>query len=447
MKINSMAKRIISRKILSLIALMATSWVASFCSSWQLSLTYTNTGTGGAMINSTAYLGEDPNATNGWDWNFDVPLPPAPNNPGYVRIYFPHSDFGANNGNYLVDIRANNPVQKTWNISLAVNTPLSTAYSLSWVIPPLMPDYYQPKLLIGSSTINMRSQSSYAWTGYMSSCSVRLDLLAGMPYLLAIPPDLLFSNNQPQYLNLQNYFSVISGNLSFAFSANANLEQSLVSVNDSLHWKVNPLHGYSGTTSVNLSATGSGGTKTVSVDVTRDATNSPPVFSPPLEAVQIEEGSGGYFSYEGLISDPDLDPVQIQAIGDSTLSLEVMQSLQAVHILPSPGVKGNGSFILELSDGLNPAQSYNIPIYIYPLEPQQVTNVNINIQNGSLLIAWSPVTHSIWSIPVFDLEYRVCGFSDAACTQPLFNLVTPENNLSLPAIYPTVFVRITTINE
>ncbi len=444
---RSMAQRVIERKILLLIAIMATSWATSLYSAWQLGLSYANSGSGGTVINSTAFLGEDPNATNGYDWNFDAPLPPAPNNPGYVRIYFPHSDFGGSNGNYLVDIRAATPVQKTWNIALSVNTPLSTSYSLSWSIPPLLPDYYQPKLLIGSSTINMRSQSSYAWTGYMSSCSVRLDVVAGMPYLLAIPPDLLFSDNQPQSLNLRRYFSVISGNLSFSFSPNPNLEQSLVTLGDSLYWKVAPVPGYIGSTTVTLSAIGSGGTKTQNVIITRDATNSPPVFSPPGEAVQIFEGSGGFFYFADLISDPDLDPIEIQASSDSSLTLNVMADQQAVQILPAPGKKGNASFFLELSDGHNPVQSHPVNVFINPLEPSPITHINATMQSGMLQLSWAPVLESIWGLPVFDLEYRVCAFSDAACTEPLFELVTPDTALGIPAAYPQVFVRISTINE
>lgn len=244
--------------------------------SWQLELYYQNFGTGGALISSSAILGEHPNALDAYDWNYDIPLGPPPQNPGYLRIYFPHADWYPYNGNYGRDIRSTTVIQKSWNITLQQNAPLSSNYALSWIIPNTLPAYYQPKLLISNSTIDMRSHASYTWTGIKNSCSVCLDIVPGYPYLLAAPPDLFFANLQPQRLNLRRYFGITSGALSFAYSPDPNLIQSIVTENDSIYWQVQPLSGWTGTTTIILSATGSAGTVTSEVEITCEASSSPP---------------------------------------------------------------------------------------------------------------------------------------------------------------------------
>lgn len=447
-QVRRMVNRLNCYKYLILIAVIAIGGVAHLFADWQMGLSFSNLGTGGSYYRSSAYLGEHSSATNGYDWNYDIPASPAPNNPGYVRVFFPHTDWGAYNGNFRADIRAANPLQKTWNVTLAVNTPLSTNYSLEWTIPSEMPDYYQPKLLIGSTTINMRTQSAHAWTGVVSSCSVRLDLAAGMPYLKAPLPDITFSNNYSQSYNLNRYFAVLSGSLSFSFSSNPYLEQSLVAAGDSLYWHLYPVYGYVGSTSVVISAIGSGGTKTATVNVIRDSTNSPPQFAMPEQPVLIYESTGDFFIYTGRVSDPDLDPVQLMAYENDTLTPSFFYDQQAIFLQPAQGFKGNTSFTLEISDGVNPLQTYEIPVYVQALEPNPVTGINLSqAPDGSLVLCWDEVQDSIWGTPVYDLEYRVSGFADAGCTQLLFEYSVSDNILQIPSGYPSVFVIITTINE
>jgi len=443
-----MAERLTGLNLKILIAVMAIAWALPVWSAWQMGLTFSNTGTGGASISSTAYLGEHANASNTWDWNFDVPLGPPPNNPGYVRIYFPHSDFGANSGNYLVDIRAATPVQKTWNITLSVNTPLSTSYSLSWSIPPLLPDYYRPKLLIGSSTIDMCNQSSHAWTGFVSSCSVRLDMVAGMPYLLAIPPDLEFSDNQPQTLNLKRYFAVLSGNLSFSFSPNPNLTQSLVTIGDSLYWQCSPVHGYVGSTSSTLSATGSGGTKIATIGITRNATNSPPGFQNLPGEVEIIQNQSAYLSWADQISDPDLDEWQLEVTSEDDFDLVVEPDLQRVQIIPQPGFKGSGTVQFRLTDNLNPTVIINIPVTVLPAEPVFPQNVQLALSaGGEIVCSWDPVSHDISGLPISELSYRIELYSDPDCEDFISEFTTDGCQLILPSAYPKVFVKVITKNE
>ncbi len=443
-----MAERVNGLKVLFLIAVMATFWNISLYPVWRLAITSTNTGSGGATISSTAYLGEDPSATNGYDLNYDVPLSPPPQNPGYVRIYFPHSDFGSYNGNYLVDIRATTVVQKTWSITMAVNNPLSTSYSLSWVIPPLMPDYYQPKLLIGSSTINMRNQSSHAYTGFVSSCSVRLDLNTGLPYLLAIPPDFDFSDNQPQRLNLRRYFSVLSGNLSFAYSANSNLTQSLVTINDSLFWQVNPVHGYVGNTSVNLSATGSGGTKTVTINISRDATNTPPLYVNPPTQLSILQNQQGSLSWANQISDPDLDSWTIGFDGGEHFTVNVNQALSQATVIPAPGFKGVGNLIISLADGISTPRTYTLPVSVLPSTPRTPQNLRLELnESGTPVCRWDPVNLDTAGLPLTGLSYRVQLYTDPTMTNLNSEYITSDCQMILPAGYAHLFMRIKTINE
>jgi hypothetical protein len=443
-----MAERLTGLNLKIFIAVMAIAWALPVWSAWQMGVTFSNAGTGGASISSTAYLGENSNASNTWDWNYDVPLGPPPNNPGYVRIYFPHTDFGANNGNYLVDIRAATPVQKTWNITLSVNTPLSTSYSLSWSIPPLLPDYYRPKLLIGSSTIDMRNQSSHAWTGFVSSCSVRLDMVAGMPYLLAIPPDLEFSDNLPQALNLKRYFAVLSGNLSFSFSPNSNLTQSLVTIGDSLYWQCNPVHGYVGSTSSTLSAIGSGGTKTATIGITRSATNSPPSFRNPPGELSVIQNQSAYLSWADQISDPDLDEWQLEVSADDVFYLVVEPDMQRVQIIPLPGFKGSGEVQFRLTDNINPMVTINIPVSVLPSEPDSPQNVLLGLSdNGDMVCSWNPVSHDVSGLPISELSYRIELYSDPDCEVFLAVFTTAESQVIIPETYPRVFVKVMTMNE
>lgn len=447
-QVRRMVNRLNCYKYLILIAVIAIGGVAHLFADWQMGLSFSNLGTGGSYYRSSAYLGEHSSATNGYDWNYDIPASPAPNNPGYVRIFFPHTDWGAYNGNFRQDIRATNPLQKTWNITLAVNTALSTNYMLEWSIPIEMPDYFQPKLLIGSSTINMRNQTNHIWTGFLSTCAVRLDLATGMPYLKGPLPELLFSNNYVQSLNLNRYFAVLSGSLNFSFSSNPLLEQSLVAMGDSLHWTLSPVYGFVGTTNVVLSATGSGGTKTATVYVIRDSTNSPPQLVVPAEPVHIWEGSGDFYYYGGSLSDPDLDPIQMIAHENEELVPSVFSDLQAVFLLPAPGIKGYTGFFMEISDGINNPQSYEIPVYVNPLEPHPVTEINfIRSADGSLVLSWTEVESSVNGTPLYDLEYRITGYADASCTQQLFETDTADTELTILNIYPRLFLKISVINE
>jgi hypothetical protein len=94
------------------------------------------------------------------------------------------------------------------------------------------------------------------------------------------------------------------------------------------------------------------------------------------------------------------------------------------------------------------SQSYEIPVYVNPLEPHPVTEINfIRSADGSLVLSWTEVESSVNGTPLYDLEYRITGYADASCTQQLFETDTADTELTILNIYPRLFLKISVINE
>jgi len=415
---------------------------------WQIEMVYSAVIAGGTTLSDNAVLGEHASALEGFD-PYDIQMPSAPPmNPSYVRSYFPHTNWGAYNCNLKYDIRSGSIAQKTWSLTLQNSNVVSTNYSLSWVIPALMPDYYQPKLIINSVTYNMRTQNSYSFASPVSSCSIRLDVSPGVPYLLSSPPEMLFSNNQAQSLNLAQYFAVTSGNLSYSFTPNANLVQSLVTINDSLHWQVSPVPGYIGTTTANVTATGTGGSKTANILVTRDATNSPPQYNDAPPQLSVQQNSFIIFSWAGKISDPDLDNCVVAIQDEQSYSVVIDSLLQQAIITPNPGYKGCDTLYMVISDNVSPA--LNVPVYIsvLPSTPAAPQNLNVSLPSpGSVNLSWSPVNTDISGLPLTGVTYQVLCYADPACTVLLNTFVADLPQISLSANQLKQFYKVISINE
>ncbi|MCK9158738.1 MAG: hypothetical protein M0P53_08010, partial [Candidatus Cloacimonas sp.] len=172
---------------------------------WRIKLTITNQGSDDS-ISASVFLGESEGAADGLD-TYDFPLGPPPNNLPYLRAFFHHIDWGSDYiGDYIKDIRSINPAAKIWNFNFTKNgTPLSNNYRLSWNITGLFPACYQPRLVFKSENINMLTQSSYLYTGWVTSGSIQMQYNNAMPYQVLTLQELLFSDNLTKGLNLNRY--------------------------------------------------------------------------------------------------------------------------------------------------------------------------------------------------------------------------------------------------
>jgi hypothetical protein len=444
-----MAEGYFSPKLLLLLIVAGFMPCLCWCANWEMSVTLSSVAITGNNISATAYLGENYTATDAYDWNHDLIGIPPYSNPNYVMLYFPHTTWGGNNGNFVRDVRSNTPVLKTWNTTLIKSGSTNNNYVLSWVIPPLMPDYYSPKLIIDSATINMRTDSSYEYyyTSTSKTCSIRLDFNAAMPYLKATLPELLFSNNLQQSINLNKYFGVLSGSLNFSVSANEHINQSIVAVGDSIYWKLNPGQGWQGTTSATITATANGYSKIVPVTIIRDETNNVPLYNGATQ-LSVLQNQSLLFSWAEQIVDPDLDPVTITVDVSDNFTLQTDYSLKQTVISPRPAFKGSGELKLSLSDGIH-TPSFNIPITVHPSTPQTVQNIVLSRDSDtSILCTWDAVSTDISSLPLGEVHYRVSAYENPDCSgTPVFSNETTRLSVNVPYDGDKLFFRIITINQ
>jgi len=92
---------------------------------WEMQITARS-----GQITSTAILGMYAGASNGFDAEFDEPLPPAPADKAYLQVYFPHKDWGMVFENFSRDIRG---YATDTTIGFEVRTSLSDAITLSFM--------------------------------------------------------------------------------------------------------------------------------------------------------------------------------------------------------------------------------------------------------------------------------------------------------------------------
>ena len=430
--------------------------VISVCASinlyadWRMAFYVANLGSDGSLINATVYLGESEGASDSFD-TFDFPLGPPPNNLPYLRAYFHHDDWGTiYSGNYIKDIRSLNPSSKKWNFTFSKSgTPLSNNYLLSWEITGLFPACYQPRLIFNSQNINMLTQSSYSYTGWVSSGSIQMQYNNTMPYQLEPLPELLFSNNLTQQLNLNRYFKVGSGTLNFSSVPNDNLVQSLATIQDSVWLNIYPVAGFTGTTVADLTVHGTGGTLNAQIYITRDATNSPPVFGDTIQPLEIIQNQQGIFSWTGMVFDPDLDTVTINFSGGENISIEPNETLQQAIIIPALGLKGETSFQFSLADNLHSPVIYAIPVTILPAVPASPQNLVLQLlPENYLKLTWQTVNTDTLGLPLSGLKYKVMLYADSSGTQLIHQYTNlTSSDILIPVESERMFIKVIAINE
>jgi hypothetical protein len=134
---------------------------------------------GGSRSDLHNFAGVSPDASDGYD-PLDAPEPPAV--PGYISLYFPHSDWGDHSSNYTQNIReplrvpiplgqeqksegiAIKPAQKIWKFEVATDL-THTEITLSWPDLSSVPPIYKLFLVDVDAdvTIDMRETSSYSY--------------------------------------------------------------------------------------------------------------------------------------------------------------------------------------------------------------------------------------------------------------------------------------------
>lgn len=429
-------------------------FILTFCAAttlkadWRMDFCLANLGSGDS-ISAYIYLGESEGAADGFD-TLDFPLSPPPNNSPYVRAYFPHSDWGIDfNGNYMKDIRAINPASKTWNFTFSKSgTPLSNNYHLSWNITGLFPACYQPRLVFNSQNINMLNQSSYSYPGWVSSGSIQMQYNNAMPYQVLPLPELFFSDNLIKGLNLNRFFKVGSGTLNFNYLPNANLVQNLVTLQDSVWLNIYPVAGFTGTTIAEISVIGNGGTLNAQISVTRDATNSPPVYLDTIQPLLIIQNQQGIFSWAGKVLDPDLDALTISFSGSENISIEPDETLQQATVIPAAGFKGETIFQFYIADENHSPVIYEIPVNVVPAVPGRPQNLVLQLlPENSLLLTWQTVNTDTLGLPLSGLSYCVRCFNDINSTQWIQEYIVSDPYCIIPVNQDMYFIKIISINE
>ncbi len=429
-------------------------FILTFCAAttlkadWRMDFCLANLGSGDS-ISAYIYLGESEGAADGFD-TLDFPLSPPPNNNPYVRAYFPHSDWGSGfNGNYMKDIRAINPASKTWNFTFSKSgTPLSNNYHLSWNITGLFPACYQPRLVFNNQNINMFTQSSYSYPGWVSSGSIQMQYNNAMPYQVLPLPELFFSDNLIKGLNLNRFFKVGSGTLNFNYLPNANLVQNLVTLQDSVWLNIYPVAGFTGTTIAEISVIGNGGTLNAQISVTRDATNSPPVYLDTIQPLLIIQNQQVIFSWAGKVLDPDLDTLTISFSGSENISIEPDETLQQATVIPAAGFKGETIFQFYIADENHSPVIYEIPVNVLPAVPGSPQNLVLQLlPENSLLLTWKTVNTDTSGLPISELSYCVRCFNDINSTQWIQEYIVSDPYCIIPVNQDRYFIKIISINE
>ncbi|MCB5268160.1 MAG: Ig-like domain-containing protein [Candidatus Cloacimonetes bacterium] len=437
----------------SLIFFVLILWQAfAAASDWRVKFTVTNHGSEGAQITNWAYFGEAANAADGYDYYNDLLLMSPPSGSPYIAPYFPHSDWGINNGNFVKDIRSNNPTNKTWNTTIKVQNRLSNNFTLSWEFIDDIPDYYSPIMVFGTQSINILEQSSFNYTSAatLTNLTLTVDYNSLVPYSLAEIPDLTFSDNQSQSLNLNRYFRVGSGTLSFTCSPDDNLIQDIVSNGDSVYWVLYPVPGWQGITTVEINAINGINISSQSVVVQRDNTNSPPVLQQALPTLQVTQNQSVNWDWTSYFADPDLDSLSISVMDCEHISVQASVNPGEITISPSEGYKGNLNLTLLVFDGHNEAPAFPIELQVLPSQPQQVQNVRFSFEDpASLLCEWDPVVQDISGNAISDLVYNVYIYQEYPLSEAaalVFNSIT-DTHVVVPAEWAKAFIVITAKNE
>lgn len=439
-------------KLLNLIFLILLILPVRLAADWQIKLTVANHGSGSVQLLGEAYLGEAAGAQNGYDWQYDLAYLYPPMNPSYVVPYFVHSDWGLNNGNYSVDIRFTNPATKIWDTRIKTQNPLSYNYTLSWAISGVIPAYYNPRLVHGQASIDLRTQSSYSFVSAASltTCSIRMEYDPSIPYLLYPLEDLLFSDNQPQRINLSRHFQVATGSLTYTFSASENLVQSIEAEGDSVYWELYPQPGWTGQTSVEISALANAHRASQVVNIWRDSTNSPPQLWQAVPTLQLIQNQSAEFSWAGLFFDADGDSLSLEIDDTATIQVVYDPVAETAMLIPAAGFKGETSLYIWLYDGHNPPVGVQLELLVQPSQPETVHNLQLyQSWDAGLICSWDAVLTDVSGAPVSGIVYELLISEDPSFAAAAIRLqrYTEGTSVQIPSALPTAFIKIIAINE
>ena len=232
---------------------------------------------------------------------FEPPSPPPP----FVKLYFPHQDWGGWNGNYTNDIKSDFITNKYWFVNIQSSSPSQQSYTLQWNSLDEVPDYYNLILQNGFDMIDMREQNEYQFSSSSNTISIMTMArpINGYPYISEQIDSLYFEDYTPQQFELNDYFSVNgSSSLSYQFLENLELAQSI----EGSIYTISPIPGWSGNSTIYLTAIGSEGEVTMQIKITGNKMNPP-------ENVQV--------SHDGINVNITWDPV-INAISYKLLSCD-----------------------------------------------------------------------------------------------------------------------------
>lgn len=437
-------------KVLVLTAVAVLLWTSRLEANWGFNIRIQNQDSEGNLLGSSMSMGEREEAEDGYDNQNDMSFTFPSLGSQYVICYFVHEDWGDDNGNYLTDIRSLQPANKIWNSCVRAQNPYTPQYTLSWQLTANIPPYYQPVLHFGENSIDMRAQSSYSYSSYAGYTYFSIELLYNeyLPYQTQELPDLLFSDNQERSFDLNEYFALSNGELSYGCLANPDLIQSLETSEDSALWHVYPRPGWIGQTSSTLYAYGpTGDSLSVEVSIMRDSTNSPPLYQ-GVSYLELTQNQSAIWNWSGQVFDADRDEVSLSFYPAEHITIQPVDSLGAVELIPEPAFKGETQITLQLDDGINPSILDTLRILVLPSVPQmpQFTAWQI-LSDGSLSLRWSMVQSDINNLPITGIRYRVLLSHDPAGIHLLDTFETPDSRIVLPLVYQRCFIRIIAINE
>ena len=239
--------------LIIIITLKATNW------SIQLEVTDTQS------QDIDNYFGVHQNALDSHD-SLDALEPPSPP-PPFVKLYFPHQDWGAWNGNYTNDIKSDFITNKYWFVNIQSSSPSQQSYTLQWNSLDEVPDYYNLILQNGFDMIDMREQNEYQFSSSSNTISIMTMArpINGYPYISEQIDSLYFEDYTPQQFELNDYFSVNgSSSLSYQFLENLELAQSI----EGSIYTISPIPGWSGNETISITAIGNAGEVTMQVEIT-----------------------------------------------------------------------------------------------------------------------------------------------------------------------------------
>ena len=415
---------------------------------WQMDITIQNHSASEDQLETILRIGEHEDATEAYDYYYDLPYLIPPMNPSYIVAYFPHSDWGEHSGNYIKDIRSTQIFEKAFDATLRAQNPYSSSYSISWQLPPEFPDYYQPRLLRGGSEIDMRQQDTFTFhnSGSYSYFSIELSPDADIPVELQPIGTLHFSDNQLRRINLDRHFRAIEGSLSYATIANVNLHQALSIEADSTWWELYPLPGWIGQTTVELNVQTDASEISREISVIRDSTNSPPQWLGP-QSITIQQNGSFSLALEGLIFDPDRDEVNLTLEPEMDL-VSILDDGQSVELTPNEGFKGEILVQVFLDDGSNPIAQANILLRVEPVAPAAPQNLHLGMmQNGLLRLSWDPVDSDPAGGILPGISYNVYHKADPEAEFELRDQDLTQNFLDMDPAASRMFFKVIVINE